>query len=216
MRVRRVTALVLGTLIAAAAAAPAEGAKHKPQPSCAKKGSKTLLRSHDARVFTARGQSAGGDPSTVLYGCLTSAGRKIELSERFDDGYYVSETFSSVRLAGRYVAWHATTTDSACSKYAQCPPGYQPTRSTLHVYDLKRRRSVRVISGQVRDPGVVLVRNGGVAWLSPATSGSQLNAADSTGQRVLDAGAIAPGSLHAEISIISWVRDGIERFARLR
>ena len=63
---------------------------------------------------------------------------------------------------------------------------------------------------------VVLVRNGGVAWLSPAPGGSQLNAADTTGRRILDVGAIAPGSLRAEISIISWVRDGVERFARLR
>ena len=45
-------------------------------------------------------------------------------------------------------------------------------------------------------------------------SGCQLNAADTTGRRILDAGSIAPGYLRAEISIISWVRDGVERFAR--
>ena len=78
MRVRPFTVLVLGALIAAATVAPADAAKRKP-PSCAKKSSKTLLRSHDARVFTTHGQTAGGDPSTVLYGCLRSAGRKIKL-----------------------------------------------------------------------------------------------------------------------------------------
>ncbi len=52
-----------------------------------------------------------------------------------------------------------------------------------------------------------------MAWLSGDAAAWPPTA---RGTRVLDTGTIAPSSLRAEISIVSWVRDGVERFARLR
>lgn len=90
------------------------------------------------------------------------------------------------------------------------------------MYDLRRRRMAlrSVLSGATgaslgyTGASLVLTQRGGLAWLSPGTPGpQQLNVADRGGRRVLDSGAIAGTSLRAEISIVSWVRGGVERFA---
>ena len=195
------TALLLG-------ASSADAAKRKATPSCAKKGSKTVLRAPGVRVFTLPGR---GDVQERLYGCLAADGRKQLLTESADDGYVTSSGFDDVRLAGHHVAWHSHATDVSCK--ADCPPGYNATSQSVIAYDLRRRRVARrsIVAGYT-DSSLALTQRGGLAWLS----GTQLLAADRAGTRVLDTGTIAPSSVRAEISIVSWVRDGIERFARLR
>ena len=59
---------------------------------------------------------------------------------------------------------------------------------------------------------------GGVAWASRSgdTGPVEIRASARAGDdRVLDRGNIDPNSLGIEITILSWTRDGIERFARL-
>ncbi len=64
---------------------------------------------------------------------------------------------------------------------------------------------------------LAVTRHGGSVRLTPGLAGvQQLTVADRDGTRVLDSGNIAPASVRAEISIVSWSRDGIEHFARLR
>jgi hypothetical protein len=198
-----------------AGASPADAARHKAAPSCAKKGSRTLLRATGVRVFTVPATSEG-DRVVRLYGCLSANGRRQVLSERSDDGYVTSSGFDDVRLAGTYVGWHSFATDVSCK--ADCPPGYDATSESMIAYDLRRRRvSRRAAIGDYTARSLALTRHGGLAWLSAGTPGpQQLNVADRTGHRVLDTGVIAPASVRAEISIVSWVRDGVERFARLR
>jgi len=214
--------LLVLSLAAASPVSPASAAKQKAKPSCAKKGSKTLRRGSGVRVFTAAARS-DGEKVVRLYGCLSANGRKQVLSERSDDGYVTGSGFDDVRLAGRYVGWHSFATDVSCK--ADCPPNYNAKRESVIVYDLRRRRiAVRsVLSGATgaslgyTRASLVLTQRGGLAWLSPGTPGpQQLNVADGGGRRVLDTGAIAASSLRAEISIVSWIRDGVERFARLR
>jgi hypothetical protein len=216
MRILWTSLAVTMAAILLASAVPAQAAKRKAKPSCAKKGSRTVLRGPGVRVFTAPGRSEGEDVER-LYGCLSANGRKQVLAESSDDGYVTSSGYDDVQLAGRYVAWHSSATDVSCK--ADCPPGYNPTRDGVEVYDLRRRRSVRTVLllTPYTQFSLALAHNGGAAWLSHTTPGpQQLNVADRGGLRVLDTGAILAGSLTAEISIISWVRDGVERFARLR
>ena len=79
----------------------------------------------------------------------------------------------------------------------------------------RRRRTIGTLTGYTQF-SLAVTRNGAAAWLTPATPGPQrLNVVDRGGLRVLDSGTIAPTSLTAETSLISWLRDGAERFARM-
>lgn len=191
-------------LLAGGSAAPPP--RLKARHSCATKGSRAVAQSQAARLFTVTRVG-----TARLYGCLTAVGRRVQLAEAGDiDDLYSSTAFEDVRLAGRYAAWYGTTTDVSCK--ASCPPDYQATLGRVHVFDLRRRRSVRAVRGTVDGRGLVLTDGGAVAWLS----GNRLLAADRSGGRTLDTGTIADSSLRVDGSIVSWVRDGIERFARLR
>lgn len=213
---RALTGLIASLSIALGAAAPALAAK--PKPSCAKKGSKTVLRTPDVRMFTVRGQSIDGE--VYLYACLLATGRKQELATEFSSDYDGSGAgFDDVRVAGRFAAWHSWEFDGSCK--ADCPLDYDQSKESLITYDLRRGRVTR------RSPfpafttytagSLALTQNGGLAWLSPGTPGPlQLVVEDRAGRRVLDSGDIAATSVRAEISIVSWVRAGVEHFARLR
>lgn len=206
----RLIAVVLGLAVALVGSVPAEASTHKAKPACAKKGSKTVASSRAARVF-----ATGTKESGRLYGCWKANGRRVRLATRASE-LEASSGFSDVRLVGRYVAWFADATDLTCAKYQQCPPGYSNYSGAVHVYDLRARRTVRTAAGIVTSPGLALTQRGAVAWISGSGPTAEVHAADGAGTRTLDTGAIAPASLKAEISIVSWVRDGVERFARLR
>ena len=121
---------ILRTSLMVAASAPAgggltaEAAKRKATPSCAKKGSKTVRASRDARLFTVFTR----DAVDHLYGCLRSVGRPVELAKATDD-IDAETAFDDVRLSGRYAAWRETSTDVSCK--AACPPGYDGTTETV-------------------------------------------------------------------------------------
>jgi hypothetical protein len=207
MGILRTSLAVTVAAVVLAGVSPADAAKRKAKPSCAKKGSKTVRSSRDARLFTVSGR----DAAEHLYGCLRSVGRPVELTEETDD-IDASSDFDDVRLSGRYAAWRETSTSNDDSCRADCPSsGFDGTTESVSVYDLRRRRTVRRVSAGVTDHALVLTRRGAVAWLS----GTDVFAADRSGRRRLDTGATGPRSLRAEISVVSWVRDGVERFARL-
>jgi hypothetical protein len=210
-------AAILIAAMGGAGAAPAQAARHKATHTCTKKGAHTVARSREARLFTVRGRDAEGDPASTLYGCLLRGGHPKRLAFSGTSDTYTGTRFASVRLAGRYAAWYSLSSDDGCAKYSLCPPGYDGTSRAIDIFDLKRRRALRtvVVSGDLL--ALALTQTGGVAWITAAGAGAnQVTAVDAAGQRVLDTGGIAPGSLNAEISIVSWVRDGVERFARLR
>lgn len=75
------------------------------------------------------------------------------------------------------------------------------------------------MAGYPLSRALVLSQGGGLAWASRSgeTGPVEIRASVREGDnRVLDSGNIDPGSLAVEITIISWKRDGLERFARLR
>lgn len=220
VRGMRAPLIVIASLaLALIATAPAAAAK----PSCARKGSKTVARAPGMRVFTVRSVDRFAEEEVVrLYGCWSVDGRKRWLAENVESDYDGSGTgFGDVRAAGRYVAWLAWDFDGSCK--ADCPPGYDQSDEALVVYDLQRgrvlRRSELPDHTTYRGGSLALTQHGGIAWLtSGETLGSvpDLAVLDRDGRRVLDSGNIAPASIRAEISIVSWVRDGVEHFARLR
>ena len=213
--------LIASLCIALVATAPASAARNKAKPSCAKKGSYTVLRAPGVRVFTAR-VTDEEEGLVRLYACLSANGRKQELADSFESSYNgTSDGFSDVRLAGRYVAWQRDEFDGSCK--ADCPPNYDQSDETVIVYDVRRERLVRQWAlpefTTYRSRSLALTQRGGLAWLAaPDGLGTtpQLEVLDAGGRRVLDSGNIPATSVRAEISIVSWVRDGIEHFARLR
>ena len=203
--------IAFAALIAAMSAPLAQAAKRAP--SCSKAGSKTVVKNRLVRVYTVKRSSATG-----LYSCRRSTGRRVRLATAFDENVdpYGAVLFNSVRLRGNYVAWATSVTDASCK--ASCPPGYQATKESIRLYNV-RSRGRRTVDGYPLFRALVLSERGGVAWASRDgdTGPVEIRASARSGDnRMLDSGNIDPGSLAIEVTIISWTRDGLERFARLR
>ena len=204
-------------VVALAAAIPAisatAGQAAKEGPTCKRAGSKTVAQNRAVRVYTVTHSDA-----KRLIACRRSTGRRATLFSNAGEELYTSSTFDSVRLRGYYVAWSSSTTDSSCK--ASCPdPNYNATTSSIRLHNVRTRRS-RIVSDESPVSRALVVSNrGGVAWAShsagmgPVEIRISVRAGDI---RVLDRGRIDPRSLSIEIEIISWKRDGVERFARLR
>jgi hypothetical protein len=151
------------------------------------------------------------------YGCRRASGKRTFLYEAYDDDYTSSAFWGDVRLNGRFVAWSWGTYDISCK--ADCPPGYNPRNSGISVFDLRRRRGRTVTPTNPVGGALVVSRGGGLAWLTRGPSGGPADLHVSlrlSDDRVIDSGDIDPKSLRVELTIISWVRDGVERFVRLR
>ena len=177
------------------AAAPADAATR----SCRAKGSTTEAQNRHARLYKA---------GPRLYACMRATGRRFVLDSAHDDGYVTSSSWDDPRLGGRYAAWVSTFTDVSCK--ADCPPSYEATRSSIVVYDLRRRRIAQAVSG---DFAFVLTDRGALAWLVARDGATELHTSvPGAGQRTADAGAIEPGSLRAYYSLVLWRRDGEPRW----
>jgi hypothetical protein len=207
------SSLLAALALVLVAVVPAEAAAKK-DPSCKRAGSRTVAQNGVARVYELKSPEA----ERRLYGCRRSTGKRVLLDTAGDDfSEYLITDYENVRLAGVRVAWASSSVDYSCK--AACPPGYDGRSTSVRVYDL-RRRAERAIQGA--DPlgrGLVLSRLGGVAWAvrDAVSGGVEIHASLRTGDdRVIDSGNIDPKSLAIEITIISWMRDGVEQFARLR
>ena len=176
--------------------APAEGATR----SCRVNGSETQAQNRHARLYESRGD---------LYACLRATGRRFRLEDAYDDGYVTSSSWTSARLGGRFAAWIGTWSDVSCK--ADCPPGYEVTRSSIVVYDLRRRRIAQTVSGNFP---FVLTDRGALAWLVAREGATELHTSvPGSGQRAAAAGAIDPASLRAYHSLVLWRQDGAAHWA---
>jgi len=110
----------------------------------------------------------------------------------------------------------STVTDQGCK--ADCPPGVGTPQVRIAVANVATRRFRSVAAAPIGS-AVVLSGQGGVAWAQRGSVAGvvEIHASARAGSnRVIDSGAIEVASLAIEITIISWTRDGVERFARLR
>ncbi len=177
---------------------------------CKAKESKTLVKTRYVRVFETPG--AGEFDSKYMYGCLYSRGKRIKLDEAEDADFTSSEAYDLVTVAGRFVAWRHERVDLSCK--GNCPPGYDTNPNWIEVYDL-RNRTRRRIHLEAEPSRLVAATTGGVAWLVQGAQ-LELRASDADGERLLDAGAIDPGSLSVRGRILSWLNAGQARSTKLR
>jgi len=159
-------------LLVLLAVAPAGSASAATKHSCTAKGAKTVVKNKTARVFTTPGRP-GEDTIDRLFGCLYSTGKRILLTESRDDEFVSSESFSDVKLSGRFVAWQFKSEDFSCK--ADCPPGYDPTSEYVVLVDLRTRKR-KGTAGEAR-PGTLAVTRGGTATWLDAVTGEQRSAA---------------------------------------
>jgi len=210
VRIRPAFTLLFATAVVGASLIPtAEGARRRAPCKIAK--SKTIVQNRSVLVY-----EVAGDEGSTMYACRKSTGRRAQLAEASDDGLATSASYQHVRLAGGRIAWVSTATDRSCK--ADCPPGYEATSSRIAVFDVKARRSRAVVAAPLGG-ALVLSENGGVAWAARGAGPGLTDIHASPGgteDTTLDSGGIDPASLAIEITIISWRRDGVERFARLR
>lgn len=209
MRALRLLILTLaasGLLVAGAA----DAAQAKRRPSCAR-GGRTVAQNGVVRVYQVALE--GVDDRRALYACTRKTRRRAKVVEAYDDQFVSSESYRSVRVAGRFVAFADTAYDSSCK--SECPPGYDPYTNSIGVFDTKSRKS-RYVSGKPAGEALVLTVDGAVAWAEGSGDAVLIRASDSAGTRTLDSGTIDPKTLGVELTIVSWTRAGEERFARLR
>ncbi|MEA2445299.1 MAG: hypothetical protein QOJ12_2591 [Thermoleophilales bacterium] len=196
-------------ILAVLAFAPAADAKS----TCSATGSKTVASNSSARVYTVK--SGRADYGDVLLGCLRSNGKRFRLAENYDDGLYVTSSFSKVRLNGRFVGWQVDNSDVSCK--ADCPPGYQTATSALALVDLSSRRR-RTIDAAAVGNALVVSRTGGLAWVGQGQGALVVYTAPAGSREYTpaDSGDIDPSSLSLRGSVLSWRNAGVAKTATLR
>jgi hypothetical protein len=202
---RPIALIVLAGLVALVAPAPADAAGKRAR--CAVKRSHTVAKNRLVRVY-----SVSRNGNRRLTGCLRATGRKLLVVREYDDGYVESGAFRDVRLAGRFVAVVFEATDVSCK--AECPPGYEPTQTSVVISDVRARRDRTTLTHA--QPGSLRLSKAGVAaWLAPAPTGFEVHALDGAGEPVLDSGAIDPASLALSGLRLTWTNAGVARSADL-
>jgi hypothetical protein len=148
--------------------APQGSGTTKAAKTCSKRGSTTVASSSIARVYSV---AASGDDDTtdIVYGCLRSTDRRTRLAEEYDDNFVLSGSVDAVKLGGRYVLVLFTATDISCK--ADCPPGYQPSRTRLSATNLKTRKHSAIGSGNI-DPKSLRITGTTATWTVDGTSQS--------------------------------------------
>lgn len=210
LRSRLFLVLALATLTAGLAITPAAQGRAR-KAVCERASSETIVATRKVRVY----EVEKGD-ATTMYGCRKSTGRRVKLDTKSSDGFTQDDTYDRVQVVDNQVSWVSTLTDQSCK--ADCPPGVGTPQVRIAVRSLSTRKFRSVVAAPLGD-AIVLSGNGGVAW---AAQGSAPGVVDihasvrGTEDRVIDSGDIDADSLAIEITIISWTRDGAERFARLR
>jgi len=202
---RLIALIVLAGLVAVMAPGPASGAGKRPR--CAAKRSHTVAKNRLVRVYAVRRNG-----NRRLTGCLRATGRKLLVVREYDDGYVESGAYRDVRLAGRFVAVVFDATDSSCK--AACPPGYEPTQTSIVISDVRARRD-RTTRTHAQTGSLRLSTAGVAAWLARVAGGFELHAFDGTGEPVLDSGAIDPASVALTGLRLTWANAGAARSAEL-
>jgi hypothetical protein len=169
---------------------------------CTPKGSKTLVANKVARVYTTNGGER-------LYGCLRTAKRPLLIVERNPaDDIYRSRTYEHVTLAGRFVGWYGTSTDSSCK--ADCPPDFDATHEFVSATDLKSRKSRYV---DAIATGVAVSSGGLLAWSQAGNDQDELRLSKSgEANTLVDSGEITEVSF--QNAYLLWRNSGQARWTK--
>jgi hypothetical protein len=186
------------------------------RPACSSSGSKTVLATRDARVFTKRGRDRR-DRVTRYYGCHYRTDSRRRLGTVGPAGEF-SDSVKPIRLAGPFVGY---------AIHYQGPAG--GTYAVVRVMDLRTGRlrfddqasDAKDFDAQGKVTDLELKPNGSVAWITrtgfESSSPREVRRNDSTGKRTLDTGSdIAAYSLALSDSRLYWSKGGNALSATLR
>jgi hypothetical protein len=202
------------------------GASEVPKPPrpCPPPGAAVLAKDASARVYVLRSHPVGGSVAErAWFGCLRGERRHRLLAVYYGDVEDKAElSFTMPRPRGVWVAW---VEDSAVFLPTSDPPCER--RLTIHRTNLRTgRRTELALPGYqpgnkapCSDAAIVtdlaLSPRGKLGWIQNNPT-PQIFAFATPAPLLLDPGpGIEPRSLGVEITIASWTRDGLERFARL-
>jgi hypothetical protein len=196
MRLSPTVVLVL-CLFASAALAPAAAAAKPAAKPCVARGSTTVAKSLQARVY-----ERGGDEHELV-GCNRLSGRRTVIARWSDcECSIADEPAPQVWLAGRHVAVNSYF----------CPPDQSPCSGGMAVVDLRTGR-VRHRAKTGALIALVIKPNGSVAYVL----GPQVIRIAPRGSALLDEGpGIDDGSLAVNRTRLYWLRNNQPQTASLR
>lgn len=204
-RTSRAALLTFAITLAMPAAGASADAQSSRAKSCKVRGSQTIDQNRTARVYEVAARGSG-DVTSRLFACIRRTGRKIELEEASDNGLDQSDSYGTVRLNGRFVAWSETVTDASCR--ADCPPGFDGTTTGVTVRDLRARRA-RGVETSMAVTDLVVTTRGIAAWIEGTSDGAEVRSwTPGSSTTLLDSGAIALTSLRLVRDVASWRKGG--------
>ena len=196
--------LALLAAATAAAAALAGTADAKQAPRC-RTADPILAKNRFLRVWEHR-EKNGEDGRLIA--CRRGDGHRMTMLKTHHPIFRAGATWFDLLTLNRHFAAFVVARESAA---CDACPGIR-----LRSFDTEAgHRRFEAGNGTVDVDALVVTTKGAVAWAEQDRSAEAIQAYDH-GTRTLDTGAIDPASLGVEFTIVSWTRDGEERFARLR
>jgi hypothetical protein len=197
--VRALGILAVVGLAAAALAGPADA---KQAAKC-RTGDPVLAQNRFLRVWEHREGEDGR-----LIGCRRDDGHRMTMLKTHHGIFQGASTRFDRLTLNRHFAAFVVAYESATCEVCQ--------RIKLRSFDTRAgHRRLEAGNGPVDIEALVVTAKGAVAWAERDGADEAIQAYDH-GTRTLDTGAIDPRSLGVELTVVSWTRDGEERFARLR
>ncbi len=185
--IARPAAAVAGTI------APGQAAT---RPTCLKRPGMTLRSNSLVRVYETVPDTSEEGTLSRLWACQVGSTRRVELVDAYENPFGEEQAYSSVRLAGRRVAFVLTSATYEGEILLKM------TREVTRVDLARNRTDSATVAGPVR---LVMSRSGGLAWIEAGA----VRALAPPGSRTLDPGPVRPGSLKASgRSSVTWERDG--------
>ena len=218
---RRLVAAALACSIGLGAAVvvpsgEAEGARTSAR-ACQPSGSKTVLATRTARLYTERTTNRDGDDVTALFGCR-SGGRPVRMALEFA-GIAEERFFGSELLVGRFASVVSSGSDR----------GNEPMPQVLRVFDLRQRRRTALVRTKAGSfiSDVELRKTGSIAFIEasatdPLAGDPQFDRFEVVKREggkstVLDSGpGIDPDSLAVSGSTVYWTNESQAKSAPLR
>jgi hypothetical protein len=220
----RLLAVCLAVALLLSAAATAPDARSAPRACSAGLGGTVLARHAMARVYLLRSHPVRGSVAErAWYGCLRGQRGHRLLAVDYGDVEEKAElSLTMPRVRGVWAAW---VEDSAVFLPGRDPPCERRLTITRANLRTGRRAALALpgyqpgnnapCSGAMVVTDLALSPHGKLGWIQNNHT-PQVFAFDPSAPRLLDPGpGIDPSSLRVEITIASWTRDGLERFARL-
>jgi hypothetical protein len=205
-------AVVCALALALVSAPVGEARKHGHRPKqapCSLAGSKTVIATVGARLFTKTDSSRD---TLSAYACLYSRNRRFLLSVGDRDPVGSGDTTGRPALAGRYVAYVLGHFDGS-ERYNPSFRGFPDQVVAINLSTAAEQRFPAVTgdspSAKVTD--LALSKSGSFAWIGSGPVGNEVHRLDvgDAADTVVDSGPdIQPGSLALASSTIYWTKAG--------